>query len=64
MQTNNIIPNKLLFSYGEAFEILGFSRAIGDIEVQSGELKTVLVGKRPKISRKDLLDYAKRKGLI
>lgn len=58
------IPDKLTFNYAEAFKILGFSRTIGDIEVQTGALKTVLVGKRPKISRKDLLDYAERKGLI
>lgn len=64
MQANNIIPNKLLFSYTEAFKILGISRTIGDIEVQSGELKTVLIGKRPKIGHKDLVDYAQRKGLI
>lgn len=58
------IPDKLIFNYAEAFKIIGISRTIGDTEVHSGELKTVLVGKRPKISRRDLLDYAERKGLI
>lgn len=64
MDEKPTIPNKLIFSFREAFQILGFSKNIGNIEIQTGELKTVLVGKRPKISRRDLLDYAERRGLI
>lgn len=58
------IPNKLYFSLVEAFKLIGCSYHTGKAEIRSENLKTIIIGKRQKITRKVLMRYLKNRDLI